>query len=99
MLACSSTSRSTTRSWPSCTRLAAHDARIVIVASGDDRFGAADVVGSLGPSDRLEPNALFELALALQETPTSSTRMRIGSTTTTSLVIPGSSRIGRRRRC
>ena len=47
--------------------LAAHDARIVIVAPGDDRFGAADVVGSLGPSDRLEPNALFELALALQD--------------------------------
>jgi GT2 family glycosyltransferase len=47
--------------------LAAHDARIVIVAPGDDRFGAADVVGALDPSDRLEPNALFELALALQD--------------------------------
>ena len=47
--------------------LAAHDARIVIVAPGDDRFGAADVVGRLDPSDRLEPNALFELALALQD--------------------------------
>lgn len=47
--------------------LAAHDARIVIVAPGDDRFGAADVIGPLGPSDRLEPNALFELALALQD--------------------------------
>jgi GT2 family glycosyltransferase len=47
--------------------LAAEDARIVVVAAGDDRFGTADVVGRLDPGDRLEPNALFELALALQD--------------------------------
>lgn len=46
---------------------AAGDGRIVVVAAGDDRFGGADVVGRLDPSDRLEPHALFELALALQD--------------------------------
>jgi GT2 family glycosyltransferase len=47
--------------------LAAEDARIVIVLPGGDRFGDADVVGALDPHDRLEPHALFELALALQD--------------------------------
>lgn len=47
--------------------LAAEDARIAVVAPGGDRFGDADVVGPLDPHDRLDPHALFELALALQE--------------------------------
>jgi len=47
--------------------LAAEDERIAIVPPGGDRFGAADVVGPLDPHDRLEPHALFELALALQD--------------------------------
>jgi GT2 family glycosyltransferase len=47
--------------------LAADDPRIVLVAPGGDRFGDADVVGPVDPHDRLEPNALFELALALQD--------------------------------
>ncbi len=47
--------------------LAAEDPRITIVPAGGDRFGDADVVGPLDPYDRLEPHALFELALALQE--------------------------------
>ncbi len=46
---------------------AADDERIAIVPAGGDRFGGADVVGPLDPSDRLEPHALFELALALQD--------------------------------
>lgn len=46
--------------------LVAQDERISIVASGDERFGSADFVGPLDPLDRLEPHALFELALALQ---------------------------------
>jgi GT2 family glycosyltransferase len=47
--------------------LVAQDARITIVPPGEDRFGAADFVGPLEPGDRLEPHALFELALALQD--------------------------------
>ncbi len=47
--------------------LTGFDARIAIVAAGEDRFGAADFVGRLDPADRLEPHALFELALALQD--------------------------------
>ncbi len=47
--------------------LAAEDARIVVVASGDDRIGTSDVIGRLDPGDRLEAHALFELALALQD--------------------------------
>lgn len=46
--------------------IAAEDARIAMVLPGGDRFGDADVVGALDPHDRLEPHALFELALALQ---------------------------------
>jgi GT2 family glycosyltransferase len=45
--------------------LAAEDVRIAIVPPGGERFGEADVVGPLEPHDRLEPNALFDLALAL----------------------------------
>jgi GT2 family glycosyltransferase len=47
--------------------LVAGDARITVVPPGGDRFGDADVVGPLEPHDRLEPHALFELALALQD--------------------------------
>jgi len=47
--------------------LAAEDARIAIVPAGGDRFGDADAVGPLDPHDRLEPHALFEVALALQD--------------------------------
>jgi len=47
--------------------LIAEDDRIAIVEAGGDRFGTADVVGPLDPGDRLEPHALFELALALQD--------------------------------
>ena len=47
--------------------LAADDPRIAFVAPGGERFGDADVVGALDPHDRLEPHALFELALALQD--------------------------------
>lgn|GEM_PF-1736689 len=47
--------------------LAAEDARASLVPAGADRFGDADVVGPLDPHDRLEPHALFELALALQD--------------------------------
>jgi GT2 family glycosyltransferase len=47
--------------------LAAGDPRIAIVPPGGERFGDADVVGPLEPHDRLEPHALFELALALQD--------------------------------
>jgi GT2 family glycosyltransferase len=47
--------------------LADAEPRIAIVPPGDDRFGASDVVGPLEPGDRLEPHALFELALALQD--------------------------------
>ncbi|BDE07673.1 hypothetical protein WPS_29490 [Vulcanimicrobium alpinum] len=47
--------------------LAQTDARIVLVPPGGDRFGDAVVVGALGPHDRLEPHALFEFALALQD--------------------------------
>jgi GT2 family glycosyltransferase len=47
--------------------LAADEPRITIVGPGGDRFGTADVVAALGPYDRLEPHALFELALALQD--------------------------------
>ncbi len=46
---------------------AADDPRIVLVAPGGDRFGDADVVGPVDPGDRLEPGALFELALVLQD--------------------------------
>ncbi|HEY4440189.1 MAG TPA: glycosyltransferase family 2 protein, partial [Candidatus Elarobacter sp.] len=46
---------------------AAEDPRIVLVPPGGERFGDADVVGALDPSDRLEPHALFEFALALQD--------------------------------
>jgi GT2 family glycosyltransferase len=49
--------------------LAAADPRVHIVPPGGDRFGDADVVGPLDPADRLEPHALFELALALQDEP------------------------------
>jgi GT2 family glycosyltransferase len=49
--------------------LAAADARLRLVGPGGDRFGTADVVGPLDPGDRLEPHALFELALALQDAP------------------------------
>jgi len=49
--------------------LAATDPRVRIVGAGGDRFGSADVVGPLDPGDRLEPHALFELALALQDEP------------------------------
>ena len=48
---------------------AAADARVRIVGPGGDRFGSADVVAPLDPGDRLEPHALFELALALQDDP------------------------------
>jgi GT2 family glycosyltransferase len=47
--------------------LAAEDARFVLVAPGAERYGDADVVGPLDPHDRLEPHALFELALVLQD--------------------------------
>ena len=47
--------------------LAAQDARVVLVPPGGDRYGDADVVGALDPHDRLDPHALFELALALQD--------------------------------
>jgi len=47
--------------------LAADDARIVLVPPGGDRFGDADMIGGLRPQDRLEPHALFEFALALQD--------------------------------
>jgi O-antigen biosynthesis protein len=47
--------------------LAAEDARIVLVPPGGSRFGDADVVGALETHDRLEPHALFEFALALQD--------------------------------
>nr|MDQ6942936.1 glycosyltransferase family 2 protein [Candidatus Eremiobacteraeota bacterium] len=47
--------------------LAADDPRIEIVGPGGDRFGSSDVVGPLAPHDRIEPHALFELALALQD--------------------------------
>jgi GT2 family glycosyltransferase len=47
--------------------LAVEDPRIAIVAPGGDHFGGADVVGPLDPQDRLEPHALFELALAFQD--------------------------------
>jgi GT2 family glycosyltransferase len=46
---------------------AVEDPRIAIVPPGGDRFGDADVVGPLDPYDRLDPHALFELALALQD--------------------------------
>jgi GT2 family glycosyltransferase len=49
--------------------LAAADPRVQIVGSGGDRFGSSDVVGPLDPGDRLEPHALFEVALALQDAP------------------------------
>jgi GT2 family glycosyltransferase len=49
------------------TLLVAEDARIAIVSPGGDRFGDAHVVGPLEPYDRLDPHALFELALALQD--------------------------------
>lgn len=47
--------------------LADRDPRIAIVPPGGDRFGDADFVGPLDPFDRLEPHALFELVLALQD--------------------------------
>ena len=47
--------------------LAGDESRIAIVGPGGDRFGTADVVAALAPYDRLEPHALFELALALQD--------------------------------
>ncbi|HTW83823.1 MAG TPA: glycosyltransferase family 2 protein [Candidatus Sulfotelmatobacter sp.] len=47
--------------------LAAEDPRIVLVAPGGERFGDADVLGGLHGKDRLEPHALFEFALALQD--------------------------------
>ncbi|MDB5071261.1 MAG: putative glycosyltransferase, partial [Candidatus Eremiobacteraeota bacterium] len=47
--------------------LAAEDPRIAIVPPGGDWFGDADVVGPLDPHERLDPHALFELALALQD--------------------------------
>jgi GT2 family glycosyltransferase len=47
--------------------LAAADPRVVLVGPGGERFGTAEVVGPLDPLDRLEPHALFELALALQD--------------------------------
>ncbi len=49
--------------------VAAADPRVRLVGPGGDHFGAADVVGPLEPADRLEPHALFELALALQDDP------------------------------
>ncbi len=49
--------------------LAVADPRVHVVGPGGDRFGDADVVGPLDPADRLEPHALFELALALQDEP------------------------------
>ncbi len=42
----------------------AEDARFL--RAGDDRYGDAAFVGPLDPHDRLEPHALFECALALQ---------------------------------
>ena len=47
--------------------LAVEDARVTIVPPGGDRFGDATIVGPVGPHDRLDPHALFELALALQD--------------------------------
>ena len=47
--------------------LAAGEARIVLVPPGGDRFGDAGLIGGLRPQDRLEPHALFEFALALQD--------------------------------
>jgi len=47
--------------------LAGEDARIALVAPGGDRFGEAEAVGPLDPHDLLEPHALFELALVLQD--------------------------------
>ncbi|MBV8642855.1 MAG: glycosyltransferase [Candidatus Eremiobacteraeota bacterium] len=52
---------------PELRALAGEDGRIVLVPPGGDRFGDADFVGALDPYDRLEPHALFELALALQD--------------------------------
>ena len=49
--------------------LALDDPRVRIAGAAADRFGAADVVAPLDPGDRLEPHALFELALALQDEP------------------------------
>ncbi len=48
-------------------RALADDPRILTVPPGGDRFGDAAVVGALDPHDRLDPHALFELALALQD--------------------------------
>ncbi len=47
--------------------LVGEEPRIAVVPPGGDRFGQADVVGALDPYDRLDPHALFELALALQD--------------------------------
>jgi GT2 family glycosyltransferase len=47
--------------------LALDDPRVRIVDAAADRFGTADVVAPVDPGDRLEPHALFELALALQD--------------------------------
>jgi GT2 family glycosyltransferase len=45
----------------------AEEPRIVLVPPGGERFGDAELVGGLQPQDRLEPHALFEFALALQD--------------------------------
>jgi O-antigen biosynthesis protein len=52
---------------PDFAALAAEDPRVSVVAALDDRFPGADAVGMLEPHDRLEPQALFEFALAFQD--------------------------------
>ena len=47
--------------------LAEEEPRLRVLTAEGDRFGGADVVGALDPYDRLEPHALFEFALALQD--------------------------------
>ena len=45
----------------------AEDPRLALVEPGGEWFGEAEFVGPLDPHDRLEPHALFECALALQD--------------------------------
>jgi GT2 family glycosyltransferase len=47
--------------------IAAEDPRLTLVEPGGEWFGDAAFVGPLDPHDRLEPHALFECALALQD--------------------------------
>ncbi len=47
--------------------LAAEDPRLSVVVGFEDGLAGADVVGVLEPHDRLEPQALFDFALAFQD--------------------------------